>query len=79
MSDYTIEDDGKGNITLRCEHGERYTRTSAIGMFCDKSDCTCLRLSREMMADIGQLMGQLGFSETPPAAGNINIIKHGGW
>jgi hypothetical protein len=69
MDGYTIEDDGKGNIRLRCEHGEEYTRTSAIGMFCDKQDCTCEFLTREMMADIGQFMKQLGFSETPPAAG----------
>ena len=56
---HTVEDDGKGNLTIKCEYGEQYTRTSRLGMFCDATDCKCERLSKEMEVDIDRMMNSI--------------------
>ena len=58
--DYTVKDDSNGNVTLRCEHGEVYTRTNSLGMFCGKDDCKCEKRSLELVDRLGGFMAKLG-------------------
>lgn len=48
VADATVVKDTSDRVTLRCEHGLEYTRSNNLGMFCDRVDCECERLSRDV-------------------------------
>jgi hypothetical protein len=49
MTDYKVEDDGKGNVTIKCEFGNQYTRSTFAGMFCSNPECQCEVRSKEWL------------------------------
>ena len=38
---YTVEETKPGELTIRCEYGNPYTDSDAVGMFCSASPCKC--------------------------------------
>lgn len=58
---YNVEDHGGGNISIRCDVSNLpYTRTTELGMFCDRPEgCICEENCKKMGGSIEDQVADL--------------------
>lgn len=61
-----VEIKGERHIEVKCPHGNEFTRTSPIGMFCSEPECRCEIESKKALSEMFDPFFKENGMELPP-------------